>query len=101
MKPQAWIFTVRFAPTGMSKLHRHAVIGPCGSATVEAALHLAGVPEDLRQQIRSWDIVRNFVEGRLDPDKSGYYVTSVADDAASASWAIYVCIGSVQEILPR
>jgi hypothetical protein len=105
MKVQDWIFSIRYwTHTAGSALRRHAVVGPARSSTVEAALHLAGVPEAVRAQIRANDVVCDFVEGRLDPDATGYHVTSFpiapccADDETVA-WMI--CIGSVQEILPR
>ena len=103
MKVQDWIFSIRYwTHTVGSTIQRYAVVGPGRASTVEAALHLAGVPEDVRKQVRANDVVHDFVEGRLDPDKTGYYATSfpyAADARATASWAI--CIGSVQEILPR
>ena len=102
MKVQDWIFSVRYVRPGEGHFHnrhgRYAVVGPARSSTVEAALHLAKVPEDVRAQIRSCDGVRDFVEGRLDPDRTGYYMHSpVNDDRNAASWA--VCIGSVHEVL--
>lgn len=97
MRGQDWIFTVHYWTDQCAR--RHAVVGPGRVSTVEAALHLAGIPEKVRQQIRTCPVVRDLVEGRLDPDKSGYYAASpVAADALTA-WV--VCVGSVQEILPR
>lgn len=103
MKRQDWIFSVRyFAPGSDLELrNRWAVVGPARASTVEAALHLANVPEDVRAQVRGCDVVRDFVEGRCDPDRSGYYAYSRVEDdgAGSGSWA--VCIGSVHEVLDR
>jgi len=102
MKVQDWIFTVRYwqeQPQGpLPAIDRYAVVGPARASTVEAALHLAKMPEDVRAQIRSCDVVRDFVEGRLDPDRTGYYAHNpVKDDVNARSWA--VCIGSVHEVL--
>lgn len=99
MKVQDWIFSVRYrsARDALGQ-HRTAVVGPARASTVEAALHLAAVPELVRAAIRSCQIVRDFVDGRLDPDKSGYYIAQWLDSDADAPWI--VCIGSVQEILP-
>lgn len=101
MKVQDWIFSIRYAPpNGRLSDGRHAVVGPARSSTVEAALHLAAAPEKVRAEIRGCSIVRDFVEARLDPDRSGYYMStcySGPDDDGSESWA--VCIGSVQEVL--
>lgn len=106
MKVQGWIFTVRYvrfvSPGDRSPHDRHAVVGPARSSTVEAALHLAEAPENVRAQIRGCDVVREFVEGRLDPDRSGYYVSGGdrdTGDGTSESWC--VCIGSVHEVLDR
>ena len=101
MKVQDWIFSVRYAKTTprVGSNSRHAVVGAARSSTVEAALHLAEVPEDIRMQIRSCAIVRDFVEGRLDPDRSGYYMSSHTETDPAAAWA--VCIGSVHEVLDR
>lgn len=109
MKAQDWIFTVRYwqeqqAP--LPAIDRHAVVGPARSSTVEAALHLAKMPEDLRVEVRTSAVVRDFVEGRLDPNKTGYYVqrnTAAERDLTltaleeQRSWV--VCIGSVHEVL--
>ena len=98
MKAQAWIFSVRYASPGARlSSDRRAVVGPARSSTVEAALHLAGAPEHVRVQIRGCDVVRDFVEGRLDPEQSGYYTHNPAREDFSDSWA--VCIGSVHEVL--
>ncbi len=74
---------------------RHAVVGPARASTVEAALHLAKVPADVRAQIRGCKIVQDFVESRLDPDQSGYYTNDRT--TAGEGWAI--CIGTVHEVL--
>lgn len=94
MKEQSWIFSARYWD-GSSARDRFAVVGPACASTVEAALHLAAVPEDVRAEIRGDAVVRDFVEGRLDPDKTGYYVPAAL--SSSNSWI--VCIGSVQEVL--
>ncbi len=96
-RSQDWIFTVRyFEPRGLTPrplpVDRWAVVGPARSSTVEAALHLAKVPEDVRVEIRSHAVIRDFVDGRLDPDRTGYYV-----QGEGCAWV--VCIGSVHEVL--
>jgi hypothetical protein len=90
MKVQDWIFSVRYM-TGS----RYAVVGPARFSTVETALHLAAMPEDVRASLRGCTLVRDFVEGRLDPERGGYHAYFGADDRTS--WTI--CIGSVQEVL--
>ena len=101
MKVQNWIFSVRYwqpQPEGpLPSIDRWAVVGPARASTVEAALHLAKVPEELRADIRANEIVRDFIDGRLDPAKSGYYVHS--EPRSDRSWV--VCIGSVHEVLDR
>lgn len=92
MRVQDWIFSVRFQ-------QRFAVVGPARVSTVEAALHLAKVPEETRAKIRAHAVVRNFVEGRLDPQEHGYYASSCYVTGESDGWSI--CIGSVQEVLDR
>jgi hypothetical protein len=99
MKVQVWIVSVRYCsedcpvgPLGLPR--RHAVVGPARASTVEAALHLAAVPEEVRAEIRADQTVRNFVDGRLDPAHHGYYITS---PCGASSWLI--CIGSIQEVL--
>jgi hypothetical protein len=87
MTVQDWIFSVRYAD------NRQAVVGPARSSTVEAALHLAAVPEETRALIRGCLLVRDFVEGRLDPECGGCHF--YASD--EASWTI--CIGTVHEVL--
>ena len=94
MKVQSWIFTVRYYAQDI-QMRRCAIVGPARASTAEAALHLAEVPEASRAEIRGCSLVRNFIDGRLDPDKGGYYGHS--GGATEASWAI--CIGSVQEVL--
>ena len=97
MKVQDWIFSIRYPDhrDGARTLRRWAVIGPARASTVETALHLAALPEAVRAEIRTSTIVRDFVNGQLDPDKTGYYT----DLNGTASWCI--CIGSVQEVLSR
>lgn len=98
---QDWIFSVRYAAPGKRELCRAAIVGPARASTVEAALHLAKVPEDIRAEVRADETVRQFVEGALDPEKSGYYTHRPVKcddvDGDEASW--YVCIGSVHEVL--
>ena len=101
MKVQDWIFSVRYAPSGARDHSRHAVVGSARMSTVEAALHLARVPEDVRLQIRGCEVVRDFVEGRLDPDRGGYYTRNQNQTGDDDSWAWCVCIGSVHEVLDR
>jgi hypothetical protein len=99
VKVQDWIFSIRYrSERDVLGQRRTAVVGPARTSTVEAALHLAEVPERVRTVIRSCQIVRDFVDGRLDPDKSGYYVAQRLDADRSSEWII--CIGSVQEVLP-
>jgi hypothetical protein len=95
MKVQDWIFSVRVWIEGSYGMHRVAVVGPAGISTVEAALRLAELPEDLRAEIRSDETVRRFVEGKLDPEASGYHAPSPYP--TSKSWV--VCIGSVHEVV--
>jgi hypothetical protein len=94
---QRWIFSVRRSCRNVPGLRRTAVVGTARASTVEAALHLAEVPEHARSAIRSCQVVRDFVDGRLDPNKSGYYVAQRLDADRSSEWI--VCIGSVQEVL--
>ncbi|HSX22867.1 MAG TPA: hypothetical protein VLE97_08860 [Gaiellaceae bacterium] len=78
MKRQTWAVTVRYAAAGPRPgNHRHpapddfrrrTVVGPVGSSTVEAVFDLLEVPEDVRAKIRAYDVVKNFVEGKLVPD---------------------------------
>jgi len=93
MKTQRhWIFTVRYTK-------RCAVVGPASASTVEAALHLAEVPESIRAEIRSCTLVQRFVEGRVDLDDGGYASRPYhPDHDHDPYWA--VCVGSVQAILP-
>lgn len=93
-----WIFSVRYWEPRLHKapaVYRWAVVGPGRSSTVEAALHLAKVPEEIRAEIRANAVVRDFVEGRLDPDRTGYHVPS--DPKSPSGWL--VCIGPVHEVL--
>jgi len=92
---QDWLFSVRYAPEGTRDFCRRAVVGPGHASTVEAVLHLADVPEDVRAEIRADETVRKFVEGNLDPEASGYYAP--CPYPMSRSWLI--CIGSVHEVL--
>lgn len=92
-----WIVSVRYWSPTDGNMSRHAVVGPARASTVEAVLHLAAVPEDIRAEIRGNAVVRDFVDGKLDPDKPGYYVPSPLP--ANHSWLI--CIGSVHEVLDR
>jgi hypothetical protein len=91
MKAQHWIFTIRYTK-------RCAVVGPARASTVEAALHLAKVPESVRAEIRSNEFVRRFVEGRVDPDSGGYTNCDIDRAPDVPFWDI--CVGSVQAILP-
>jgi len=92
---QRWIFTVRYSPEGERGLPRFAVVGPARISTVEAALHLASVPEHVRVEIRNNEIVRKFVEGALDPAIQGYYAPCPLN--AASNWVI--CIGSIQAVV--
>jgi hypothetical protein len=95
VKMQSWIFSVRYRPEDERDLRRFAVVGAARASTVEAALHLAGMPEVVRIEVRTNEVVRDFVEGRLDPEVTGYYAPCPL--AAASDWI--VCIGSVQEVL--
>ena len=95
MKVQDWIFSVRYAPEGVRDFCRAAVVDPARASTVEAALHLAKVPEVVCAEIRAAQTVRDFVDGQLDPDLSGYYVPKPM--LTSSEWL--VCIGPVHEVL--
>ena len=95
MKAQDWIFSVRYVPEGARDFRRAAVVGPARASTVEAALHLAEVPEAVRSVIRGDQTVRDFVDGRLDPERAGYYVPNPM--LTSSQWL--VCIGSIHEVL--
>ena len=96
IKEPVWIFTVRYAAEGERDLLRYAVVGPARASTVEAALHLAQAPEEVRAEIRSAKTVRDFVHGLLDPASPGYYVPNPMP--ASSRWL--VCLGPVHEVLP-
>src|SRR4029077_8466170 len=91
MQEKLWIFSVRYLPEGVRDFFRRAVVGPAGSLTVETALHLAGIPEAVRVEIRSDPTVRCFIEGVLDFEKSGYYAPTPF--LLSQPWI--VCIGPV------
>ena len=102
-----WIFTVRYCPpqpegSPTLSLDRWAVVGPPRASTVEAALHLAKVPELYRVEIRGHQTVRDFVDGKLDPAMHGYYVDSPVrreeDWQSFAQWT--VTIGSVHQVIP-
>jgi len=95
VKVQDWIFSIRYRGEDERVMNRRAVVGPARASTVETVLHLAGVPEETRAEIRADETVRKFVEGLLSPEESGYYAPSPF--AASSPWL--VCIGSVQEVL--
>jgi hypothetical protein len=95
VKAQSWIFSVRYRTADERSLRRTAVVGPAAASTVEAALHLAELPEEVRAEIRGDETVRNFVDGRLDPDESGHYAPCPV--ATASAWI--VCIGSVHEVL--
>ena len=105
MKVHNWIFSVRYCPPQsegpLPPIQRWAVVGPARASTVEAALHLAKVPEEARTAIRTHEVVRDFIDGRLDPEKSGYYLDS--PPRSEPSWRTQdhwtVCIGSVHEVL--
>lgn len=93
-----WIFSIRYWDSRLGQapaVNRWAVVGSARASTVEAALHLAKVPEQIRVEIRSHAFVREFVEGRLDSDRTGYYVQS--DPKSHPGWV--VCIGPVHEVL--
>lgn len=95
MKVQDWIFTVRYHSKNARDLCRFAVVGPARASTVEAALHLAKVPEGVRSEIRSNETIRKFVDGQLDPESAGYYAPCPL--SAASDWVI--CIGSIQAVL--
>jgi hypothetical protein len=96
VKVQDWIFSVRlWLDPETRAMQRVVVVGPARASTVEAALHLADAPEDLRAEIRADETVRKFVEGALDPESNGYYAP--CPFPASRSWV--VCIASIHEVL--
>ncbi len=92
---QDWVVSVRYAPEGVRDFVRRAVVGPARASTVEAALHLAGVPESVRAEIRANPTVRDFIDNRLDHEQYGYYVPNPMP--TSSSWLI--CLGPVHEVL--
>lgn len=96
MKTQNWIFSVRYVTAGSRDFNRRAVVGPANADTVEAALNLAGVPEDIRTEIRADATVRCFLEGSLEPEGRGYYAPRLLP--TNQSWLI--CIGAVHAVLP-
>lgn len=99
---QRWVVSVRYwhpGPGQRPDVERFAVVGPARSSTIEAVLHLASVPEDYRPEIRSHKTVRDFIEGKLDASRTGYYVESPTQE--SNPWRPWlVCIGPVHEVLP-
>ena len=96
MSERAWFFSLRlWLDPGKPDITRVAVVGPARPSTVEAALHLARAPENLRAKIRSDTTVRKFIEDTLDPMSNGYYMHS--STGASPEWVI--CIVSVQEVI--
>jgi len=95
VKGQDWIFSIRYRSEDVRFLRRCAIVGPARAATVEAVLHLANVPEDVRAEIRADETVRKFVDNLLDPEESGYYAPCPLSTASP--WI--VCIGSVHEVL--
>lgn len=93
---QDWIFSVRLCPDPRTQgQKRIAVVGPARSSTVEAALHLAGAPENLRAEIRAAATVRKFVENALDPESNGYYTP--CPSTVTSGWL--VCIASIHEVI--
>ena len=95
MSFQNWIVSVRYAEEGVRDFVRRAVVGPARASTVEAALHLACMPEDVRAEIRANSIVRDFVDGKLDHGGYGHYVPNPM--SAASRWL--VCFGPVHEVL--
>jgi hypothetical protein len=101
VKAQDWIFSVRYWEPRPGKapaaVDRWAVVGPARALTAETALHLAGVPEAVRAEIRAHQTVRDFIDGRLDPNLTGYYVQPPASPTKESEWL--VCIGPVHEVI--
>lgn len=64
---------------------------------VSALTTAAGVPEEVRAEIRAHQTVRDFIDGKLDPELSGYYVPNPFP--TSSAWL--VCVGPVHEVLNR
>lgn len=70
------------------------MVGPPTSMTVEAALDLLDVPEDVRRAIRVQGVVRSFVEGKLVPDQPyphhavGMRYVSADPGAQLVEWSI-------------
>ncbi len=92
---QQWIFSIHYNDI------RRAVVGPAGVTMVEAALDLVDASDDARADVRGCEIVRDFVEGRLDPGRRGYYHDSYGgsyqNPKPGLSWC--VCIGPVHEVM--
>lgn len=96
MIERAWFFSLRLWPEPeQPNMTRVAIVGPARASTVEAALHIAGAPEDLRTKIRADTTVRKFIEDTLDPAANGYYMHS--STGATPEWVI--CIASVHEVI--
>ncbi len=95
MKAQDWIVTIRHYSDSAET--RRTVVGPARASTVEAALHLADLAEDLRHEIRTDETVRRFIDGQLDHDANGYYVQPRCSPHASTLWV--VCIGPVHAVV--
>ena len=87
---QFWIFSVRPVRnvSDLRHLERFAVVGPASIRTVEAALRRCS--DYVAAAVRGSALVHDFIEGKLDASRTGYY----------ASTAAYcVCIGPVDEVV--
>jgi len=100
MHVKNWIFSVSYVPKGTLGYFRRAVVGPASVSTVEAALQLVNVPEEVQAEIRLNPMVRQFIEGALSSEVSGHCATSSRFMVASQQTEVWlVCIGPVHEVL--
>lgn len=104
MKVQHWAVSFRYAASGgrpgnrrhpaPEDFHRRTVVGPAAASTVEAVFNALGAPEEVRAKVRASGVMRNFVEGRLDPDPAyphhtgGRHYVSDAPDAQLVEWSV-------------
>ncbi len=94
---QLWIFSVRFIAglQGRKLDTRFAAVGPANIRTVEAAIRQC--PADIADAVRVNATVREFIEGKLDPRRSGYY--EHVWDPSGERPSYVVCIGPVDEVV--
>jgi hypothetical protein len=90
---QLWIFSVRPCTESdrrdrLGGIDRYAAVGPASIRTVEAALRRCS--DFVAAAVRGSALVHDFIEGKLDAHRTGYY----------ASTPVYcVCIGPVDEVV--